>query len=152
MLTCSTGFPTLFLADANVVDVTYANTSIIALLKLMDAAMAEDYADIEDNTFFLSRADYLAYGNELEALNHSGSAFVEGKPLFYNGRPVQWLPQMPASRAFYTSAENLVVAFDTDGLTVEAERSARKAGYDVIINFNADFGYFNGKQVVLASV
>jgi hypothetical protein len=151
MLTLGTGFPTLFAADPDVVDVTYANTDMIALFKLMDESMKEDYADSEDNTFYVSRADYIAYGDQLNALNATGTAFIEGKPLFYNGHPIMWVPQMPASKAFYASSQNLVVAYNVDGMKMDVIDEPRKAGYDIIMNYMADFGYFNGTQIVFAS-
>jgi hypothetical protein len=99
MLTCSTGYPTLFAGDTDVNDVVY-NASPVAMFALMNAAMPAEYAGEEDLTIFVSKADYDKYADELQALNASGTAFLEGKPLFYKGMPVEWLPQMPASRAF----------------------------------------------------
>lgn len=150
MLTCSTGFPTLFAADTDVNDVTY-NASPLAMFALMNAAMPADFASEEDLTIFVSKADYDKYADELQALNASGTAYLEGKPLFYKGMPVEWVPQMPASRAFMSPKKNLVVAMSTDALSTETTRNSRGAGYDVILNFHADFGYFTGKAVVFAS-
>lgn len=152
MLTCSTGYPTLFAADSDVKDVVYSNTSMIALFKLMNDACEAEFAGEEDLTIYVSKADYDKYADELQALNASGTAYLEGKPLFYKGMPVEWLPQMPVNRAFMTPKKNLVVALSTDSLAIETARSIRGAGYDIVLNFHADFGYFTGKAVVFASV
>ena len=150
MLTCGTGFPTLFLADSDVNDVAY-NASPLAMFKLMNAAMPAEFAGEEDLTIYVSKADYDKYADELHALNASGDAYLTGKPLFFNSIPVEWLPQMPAAKAFMSPKKNLVFAASTGSMNIETERNARAAGYDIIMNFHADFGYFTGKAVVFAS-
>lgn len=151
MLTCSTGFPTLFAADSDVNDVAYSATDRIAMFKLMNAAMPAEFAGEEDLTIYVSKADYDAYADDLHALNAAGDAYLTGKPLFYNSIPVEWLPQMPAATAFMSPKKNLVFAASTGSMNIETERNARAAGYDIIMNFHADFGYFTGKAVVFAS-
>lgn len=151
MLTCGVGFPTLFAADSDVKDVAYSATDRIAMFKLMNAAMPTEFAGEEDMTIFVSKADYDAYADDLHALNASGDAYLTGKPLFYNSIPVEWLPQMPTGKAFMSPKKNLVFAASTGSMNIETERNAKAAGYDIIMNFHADFGYFTGKAVVFAS-
>jgi hypothetical protein len=57
---------------------------------------------------------------------------------------------MPAAKAFMSPKKNLVFAASTGSMNIETERNARAAGYDIIMNFHADFGYFTGKAVVYA--
>jgi hypothetical protein len=150
MLTCSTGFPTLFLADSDVNDVAYSSTDRIAMFKLMNAAMPAEFSAEEDLTIFVSKADYDAYADDLHALNASGDAYLTGKPLFFNSIPVEWLPQMPAATAFMSPKKNLVFAASNGSTSLETARSIKGAGYDIVLNFHADFGYFTGKAVVYA--
>jgi hypothetical protein len=150
MYTLQTGFPTLLAADSTVVDATYQNTDIIALLGTMKSAMKNEYALVSDNTFFLSIEDYDKYGAQLQALNGNGSAYLTGEPLKYMGIPVVAVPYL-ASKAMYTSASNLVIGFNKAGMTMETERRARMSGTDMIMNYQADFGYFVGEQIVYAS-
>jgi hypothetical protein len=150
MYTLQTGFPTLLTADATVVDATYQGTDIIALLGTMKAAMKPEFALVNDNTFFLSVGDYDKYGAQLQALNANGTAYLNGEPLKYMGKPVLPCPYL-SGKAMYTSASNLVVGFNKAGMTMETERRARMAGTDMIMNYQADFGYFVGEQIVFAS-
>jgi hypothetical protein len=150
MKTLQTGFPTLFAADTTVNDVTYASTDIIALLKLMRDKMPAKYAKVSDNCFFLSQKDYNTYADQLAALNGSGSAYQSGQPLTYFGIPVEAAPYLE-NGAIFTSKSNLVVGFNVEGMNLETERRSRKGGYDVIMNYQADFGYFVGEAIVWAS-
>ena len=113
--------------------------------------MPTEFAGEEDMTIFVSKADYDAYADDLHALNASGDAYLTGKPLFYNSIAVEWLPQMPTGKAFMSPKKNLVFAASTGSMNIETARNAKAAGYDIIMNFHADFGYFTGKAVVFAS-
>lgn len=147
-----TGFPTLFTADSAVVDVVYATyTTQVDRLAAMLAAMPDKYADNPDLTFFVNRADYLAYGKEKNEQNSSGSAWVDGEKLTYLGMPIEWIPNLPASKAFLTDPKNLWVVFSQTGMSVETERKPRMFGSYLVMNYMADFGYVNGAQIVYAS-
>ena len=150
LYTLQTGFPTMFAGDADVVDVTYQNTDIIALLGTMHEAMPAEFAKVSDNTFFLSIADYNAYAAQLAALTSTGNAYLTAPVLSYMGKPVMSCPFL-ASKSFYTSASNLVVGFNKAGMTLETQREPRLGGTDMIMNYQADFGYFCGLNIVYAS-
>lgn len=150
MYTLQTGFPTLLAGDATVVDVTYQGTDIIALLGTMNAAMKPEYETVQDNTFFLSIADWNLYAQQLASLNSTGAAYIAAPELFYLGKPVKKAPYL-TGKAIYTSASNLVVGFNKNGMSIETERRARMGGTDMIMNYQADFGYFVGEQIVYAS-
>jgi hypothetical protein len=145
------GFPTLFKADATVVDVTYSSyATVLTLFQAMHAAMLDKYADNPNLTFFVNRADYLAYGSALQTMNASGQAFVEGKQLYYKGIPVIWIPKLPASTAFLTDPKNLYVMFSASNMSLETDRRPRASGTYLVMNYQADFGYVNGEQIVFA--
>jgi hypothetical protein len=150
MYTLQTGFPTLLAGDTTVNDVTYASTDIIALLKLMRDKMPAEYSKLKDNCYFLSITDYNTYADQLASLNSAGSAYLEGQQLTYFGVPVMACPFLE-DKAIYTSKSNLVVGFNTDGMNLETVRQPRMGGYDIIMNYQADFGYFVGEAIVYAS-
>jgi len=149
MYTLQTGFLTLLAADTTVVDATYQNTDIVGLLKTMKSAMKPEYANVGDNTFYLSIADYDTYLDQLSSQNASGGAYNVKKNDYF-GIPIVAVPFLE-SKAIYTSASNFVIAFNLNGMSIETERRARMAGTDIILNYQSDFGYFVGEQIVYAS-
>lgn len=145
------GYLTLFAADANVNDVTFANyADEIALFKAMVAAMPAKY-DGQNEAFFVSKTTYENYLNLIASTDATGAAYQKDFQPTYFGRPVHKIQYMPDGKAFLTDPKNLAVIFDKNGMSVETQRRATAKGDDVVLNYMADFGYFNGYKVVYAS-
>jgi len=147
------GFLTLFAADSNVRDVTYASYATKDdLFAAMFDALAERDKSRTDLKFFVNWTDHEAYRNLKQSAITTGDANKERTALVYNGIPIVPVDFMPDSKAFLAPDQNLVYAMGkNDNVSIQAIDDPEGVCFRLLVNYMADFGYFDGDKVVYAS-